>query len=211
MRFEILLCISSCSAFSGPQRHQQMKAEARMNTISTLLGQESGPMNQNNQTALQNLLKTDTYKSQRFSDDHTTFKSTHNDVFVQLIRHCSKPKPSPEDLSRDLDSIPSYHPVFYLDGADGASTIALRNAGTYRPHPLLLPLSLSFLTLSFTHIYAPSHRYDQSLHHVALLLYESVCMFLTLFLTLPLTQVYAQTNCTWQISSKIQVTPCFPL
>ena len=172
-----------------------MKAEARMNTISTLLGQESGPMNQNNQTALQNLLKTDTYKSQRFSDDHTTFKSTHNDVFVQLIRHCSKPKPSPEDLSRDLDSIPSYHPVFYLDGADGASTIALRNAGTYRPHPLLLPLS----------------RYDQSLHHVALLLYESVCMFLTLFLTLPLTQVYAQTNCTWQISSKIQVTPCFPL
>ena len=107
-----------------------MKAEARMNTLSTLLGQESGPINQDNQSALQNLLKTDTYFSARFSDEHKAFKSTHNDVFVQLIRHCSK-----------SDTLPSYHPVFYLDGADGASTTALRRAGTY-PNPLPLTFTL---------------------------------------------------------------------
>ena len=128
---------SFCCAFSGPQRHQQMKAEARMNTISTLLGQDQ-QMNQDNQSALQSLLKTDTYLSKRFSFEHTAFKSTHNDVFVQLVRHCSKP--SQEDSLETRN----YHPVFYLDGADGASTIALRQAGTCNyPNPLPLSLPLS--------------------------------------------------------------------
>ena len=64
---------------------QQRKVAARMNRITTLLTeQSSSELTSMNKKELDNLLSTDTYDSNPFTESHRDFKATHNHVFATL-------------------------------------------------------------------------------------------------------------------------------
>ena len=79
------------------------------------------------QKELEGLLRTrDSFEEQYdpsvFSDEHVAFKKMHNDAFVALARYCHDDR-----VQRGGDKDAACN-VFYLDGPDGATTLALQTA-----------------------------------------------------------------------------------
>lgn len=68
---------------TGLQVLQQRKVAARMNRITTLLSEEA-TLTSSDRKELHNLMNTDTYNSNLFSEAHAQFKTVHNEVFAAL-------------------------------------------------------------------------------------------------------------------------------
>ena len=112
-------CLSSLKAdmnhFAEEKALKRLrKAEARMNHIEKLLLKQNRS-NDEEKKALDSLLVRDTYDSALFTESHRQFKHIHNKVFVSLALICAGGEPK--------------SPVFYLDGAHGSTTKALRSVG----------------------------------------------------------------------------------
>lgn len=68
---------------TGLQVLQQRKVAARMNRITTLLSEEA-TLTSSDRKELHNLMNTDTYNSNLFSEAHAEFKTVQNNVFASL-------------------------------------------------------------------------------------------------------------------------------
>jgi len=118
----LLLLPTTCGSMSttshdlGARNQRLQRAAARDGRIATLLGRaQQAPLDAASAAELRGLLRAgDTYDSSLFTPTHGEFKAAHNACFIALAAYCSG---SAGDN------------VFYLDGADGRTSLALCAAG----------------------------------------------------------------------------------
>ena len=113
--FLLFVCfIAAAAALStGSAVQRGHKIAARANRLDVLLRRPARTAEEDKE--LIGLAAQDTYDEGSFTPSHAAFKAAHNDVFVDLLRHC--------DYSGT---------AFYLDGPAGKSTAALAAAGVDR-------------------------------------------------------------------------------
>jgi hypothetical protein len=122
---------SSISISQGKRNQLRLKNEGRHRRIEHLRNQKD-PLEHSEILELASLNKRgDPFNSQNFNDDHADFKAQHNAAFVALALGLGLGGDSDCDNIASLTTTTSTtrRPVFYLDGDDGASTIALLQAG----------------------------------------------------------------------------------
>lgn len=107
------LLLVGCTALSaGGLNLRRLKSEARATRLDALRAAPS--LSPSERKELDGLLRRgDTYRAAEHPAAHAAFKAEHNAVLVALARHCG-----------GADAR-----CFYLDGADGGTTAALRAAG----------------------------------------------------------------------------------
>jgi hypothetical protein len=110
----------------GKRNLRRLKSGARQDRLAELLARSPPPAAGSPAAKeLAGLLaRGDPYDARLFDAPHVTFKADHNAVLVALLRWCREG----EGESEGDGGKPSGN-VFYLDGADGATTAALRAAG----------------------------------------------------------------------------------
>lgn len=84
--------------------------------------------------------KGDPYDAGLFTQDHAAFKRGHNQVFVHLAQKKIVGGAGRRTQGKDLcvNERTNARPVFYLDGKDGATTMALLEANFDRPTELFM-------------------------------------------------------------------------
>ena len=92
------------------------KASRAANRLNALLDAPFDSLSDAEQKELSGLAGVDKYDEGTFTPEHAAFKATHNQVLVDLARHCGGEDPT----------------CFYLDGPGGRTTQALIDAGYSR-------------------------------------------------------------------------------
>jgi hypothetical protein len=120
-------------AREGQQNKQrQQRGEARYHRLEQLRFLEQPPLGPADVKELAGLRsRGDPYDAKHFTSDHADFKSRHNDAFICLAERLGGRHQQPGEQSRRC-------PVFYLDGADGATTSALLAASFDRETELYM-------------------------------------------------------------------------
>ena len=139
---------------SGQARRRMEKAARRENRIAQLQildnsddgnsdNSSSSSNNNNNgltdseRAELEGLLRTrenfeEQYDADNFSEEHIEFKRLHNEAFVALARFCQRDR-NRQNIGSTIDAAATDANVFYLDGPDTATTLALIDKHGFDP------------------------------------------------------------------------------
>lgn len=131
---------------TGQAKRRMEKAARRENRIAQLEIIDTGSDNSNNngltdseRAELEGLLRTrenfeEQYDAENFSEEHVEFKRLHNEAFVALARFCQSDRNrrgiSSAAAAADENKDPN---VFYLDGPDTATSLALIDKHGFDP------------------------------------------------------------------------------
>lgn len=119
---------------SGQAKARIEKAARRENRISQLEimddGINSNGLSDSERAELEGLLRTrenfeEQYDADTFSAEHVEFKRLHNEAFVALARFCQQDRNRRSATAYAADNNNTCPNVFYLDGPDTATSVAL--------------------------------------------------------------------------------------
>lgn len=131
---------------TGQAKRRMEKAARRDNRIAQLEIIDSSSDNSNNnglsdseRAELKGLLRTrenfeEQYDAENFSEEHVEFKRLHNEAFVALARFCQSDRNRRSITDADAADNENKDPnVFYLDGPDTATSLALIDKHGFDP------------------------------------------------------------------------------
>ena len=117
-RASMVAVMLAVRVIDGALCQQQHKASARQNRLSSLIAKPVNALSAAESKEMAGLRRLDTYDEASFSPEHTTFKESHNAIFI--------------DLAVNGGCLKRASPLFYLDGPGGSTTSALLAAGFQR-------------------------------------------------------------------------------